>query len=112
MTDTDIYREGFDTDAALGATTPAGKARAAVDSARDAAASLKDAAGSVIEDTRQRARAFADEATGEIHHRYGDVEAWVHQNPARALGVAAGLGILMGLLLRGRTTRVVYRGRA
>lgn len=119
MTDADIYREGFDTDAALGAATPADKARAAADSARKAAASarkaaasLKDAAVSVVDETRHRVRDYADDVADQAQTRYGDVEAWVHQNPSRALGVAAGIGVVLGLLLRGRRTKVVYRGRA
>lgn len=112
MTDSDIYREGFDTDAALGAATPVGQARAAVDSARDAVASLKEAATSAVDEARHRARDYTDDIVERAQTHYGDVEAWVHQNPARALGVAAGVGVVLGLLLRGRSTRVVYRGRA
>jgi ElaB/YqjD/DUF883 family membrane-anchored ribosome-binding protein len=111
MTDADIYQQGFDTDGALGAA-PTGKVRAAAASAREAAASLKDAAASVVDEARHRARDYADDVVDRVQTRYGDVEAWVHQNPTRALGVAAGIGVVLGLLLRGRRTKVVYRGRA
>lgn len=112
MTDADIYREGFDTDGALDAAAPKASAKAAVESAKSAAASLKDAASAAVADARDRVRGVTDEAVDTVQSRYSDLEAWVHQNPARALGVAAGVGVVLGLLLRGRTTRVIYRGRA
>lgn len=104
--DTEIYGEGVGMTAALGRETPSMRTAAA--EARAAAGSLKEAAVSALDDARERARAAADEAKSKAQQRYGDLEAWVHQNPARALGVAAGLGVVMGLLMRGRATRVVY----
>ncbi|MBO9545821.1 hypothetical protein [Caulobacter sp.] len=82
--------------------------KAAKTSAKAAAASVKEAAGVAIDQARERLRGVAGGAAGEIQHRYGDLEAWVQLKPARALGIAAGVGVLLGLLLRGPTTRVVY----
>lgn len=104
--DAEIYGEDVGTTAALGEPAPSLKAAAA--EARAAAGSLKEAAVAALDDARERARAATDEAKSQAQQRYGDLEAWVHQNPVRALGVAAGLGVVMGLLLRGRATRVVY----
>ena len=82
--------------------------KAAKTSAKAAAASVKEAAGMAIEEARDRMREAAEGAADKIQHRYGDLEAWVQLKPARALGIAAGVGVLLGLLLRGPTTRVVY----
>jgi ElaB/YqjD/DUF883 family membrane-anchored ribosome-binding protein len=82
--------------------------KAAKASAKAAAASLKEVAGSVLGEARERIRDLTGEAAGEAQHRYRDLEAWVQLRPARAIGVAAAVGVLLGLLMRGRTTRVVY----
>lgn len=44
---------------------------------------------------------------GEVHAQLGTVEDYVVARPLQALGVAAGVGLLLGLLLRGRS-RTVY----
>lgn len=44
---------------------------------------------------------------GELHAQLDTVEGYVVTRPLQALGVAAGVGLLLGLLLRGRT-RTVY----
>ena len=87
----------------VGATFKAAKA-----SAKAAALSAKEAAGIVLDEARERARNVADETANQVQHRYGDLEAWVQLRPARALGVAAIVGVLLGVLMRGPTTRVVY----
>ena len=83
--------------------------KAAKTSAKAAAASVKEAASVVIDEARERAREVAEDATSKIQHGYGDLEAWVQLKPARARGIAAGVGVRLGLLLRGPTTRVGYR---
>lgn len=82
--------------------------KAAKTSAKAAAASVKEVAQTAIGEARERISALASETAEAAQHRYGDLEAWVQLKPARALGIAAGVGILLGLLLRGRSTRVVY----
>lgn len=104
--DAEIYGEGVGTAAALGA--PGASLKTAAAEARAAAGSLKEAAAAALEDAREKARAATDQISSQAQQHYGDLEAWVHQNPVRALGVAAGLGVVMGLLLRGRATRVVH----
>lgn len=44
---------------------------------------------------------------GELHAQFETVEGYVAARPLQALGVAAGVGMLLGLLLRGRS-RTVY----
>jgi ElaB/YqjD/DUF883 family membrane-anchored ribosome-binding protein len=85
--------------------------KAAAAAAHEAYDSAKGAAAAVLEDARDRAKALASDVTDKVQSRYGDVEAWVQLKPAQALGAAAGIGVLLGLLLAGRSRRVVYRDR-
>lgn len=82
--------------------------KAAKTSAKAAAASVKEVAETAIGEARERISTLASETAETVQRRYGDLEAWVQLKPARALGIAAGIGVLLGLLLRGRSTRVVY----
>jgi ElaB/YqjD/DUF883 family membrane-anchored ribosome-binding protein len=82
--------------------------KAAKASAKAAADSVKQAAAVALDETRDRVRNLTDETVDRVGRHYGDLEAWVQLKPARALGIAAGVGVLLGLLLRGPTTRVVY----
>lgn len=44
---------------------------------------------------------------GELHAQLDTIENYVAERPLQALGIAAGVGLLLGLLLRGRS-RTVY----
>ena len=88
-------------DAAPSLTAAKAQAKAAADSALEAAEIA-------LAEARDRVRTIAGQTADTIHHRYGDLEAWVKEKPARALGIAAGVGVLIGLLLRGPSTKVVY----
>lgn len=46
---------------------------------------------------------------GELHAQLDTVEGYVAKRPLQALGVAAGVGLLLGLLLRGRSHTVYTR---
>lgn len=70
--------------------------------------SLREVATAAIGETRGRVADIASQATDEVERRYGDLQAWVQLRPGQALGVAAGIGVLLGLLLRGNTTKTVY----
>lgn len=104
------------TDTSASATRTASRARAKIEpklkavggAAHEAYDSLRDVATEAVEETRARMKDFAAQATDRLQHRYGDLEAWVQLKPAQALGVAAGVGIVLGLLLRGRSTKTVY----
>ncbi len=96
----------------LGGDLPPGEGEAtfkgAKASAKAAVESAREAAEIALGEANERVRTIAGETAEKIQHRYGDLEAWVQLKPARALGIAAGVGVLLGLLLRGRSTRVVY----
>jgi ElaB/YqjD/DUF883 family membrane-anchored ribosome-binding protein len=104
------------TAAANGAAQTASRARAKVEpklkavggAAHEAYDSLRDVAAEAVDETRARVKDLAAQAADRLQHRYGDVEAWAQSKPAQALGVAAGLGIVLGLLLRGRSTKTIY----
>jgi len=76
--------------------------------AHDAYDSLRDVAAEAVGETRARVKDLGAQAGDQLQRRYGDLEAWVHQKPARTLGVAAGIGVVLGLLLRGRSTKTIY----
>lgn len=98
-----------DTSAATAAVRRASpKLKAAATSAHEAYDSLKDAAVSAVGETREKVVDLATEAAGEVERRYGDLQAWVQLRPGQALGIAAGVGVLVGLLLRGGSTKTIY----
>jgi len=68
---------------------------------------LKEAASAKIENIRQAAGQKADELRGAVENAksqaeswQAEVEAYVRENPTKAVLVALGAGILLGLLLR------------
>ncbi|MGH1560253.1 hypothetical protein ACRAWD_26680 [Caulobacter segnis] len=84
------------------------KLDAAAVSAHEAYDSLKDVATAAVGETRERVTNIASQAAERAERRYEDLQAWVQLRPTQALGVAAGLGVVLGLLLRGRSTKTVY----
>ncbi|MBO9560261.1 MAG: DUF883 family protein [Caulobacter sp.] len=84
------------------------KLKAAASSAQDAYDSLREVATDAANETTTRVKDFAAQAGGQIQRRYDDLEAWVQLKPAQAVGVAAGVGLLLGLLLRGGSTKTIY----
>lgn len=105
MTDYVANANATDTAAARGAKT---KLKDAVSSAHEAYDGLKDVAVAAVDETRERVVDLAADAADHLERRYGDLQAWVQLKPAQALGVAAGIGVVLGLLLRGRSTKTVY----
>lgn len=84
------------------------KLDAAGAAAHDVYDSLKDVAATAAAETREKVLDLTAQASERVERRYGDLEAWVQLRPVQALGVAAGLGVLMGLLLRGGSTKTIY----
>lgn len=84
------------------------KVKAAASSAREAYESLKDVVAVAVDETRGRAVDKASQVADRAERRYDDLLAWVQLRPAQALGVAAGVGMVLGLLLRGRSTKTIY----
>lgn len=94
----------------------AGRARAKVEpklkavggAAHEAYDSLKEVAAEAVGETRTRVKDVAAQASDQIQRRYAELETWASVKPVRALGVAAGVGLVLGLLLRGRSTKTIY----
>lgn len=59
-------------------------------------------AGSIGAEAKTYADDVGDSARGQAQAAYTNVKAQVNGNPAMALGLAAGVGILIGFLLKGR----------
>lgn len=84
------------------------KLKAVSGAAHDAYDSLKEVAAEAVGETRARVKGLTAQAGDQIQRRYGDLETWARLKPARALGVAAGVGLVLGLLLRGSSTKTIY----
>lgn len=84
------------------------KLKAAAASVHDAYDQLKEVAVDTLGETKDRLQAVVGDTTEEAQRRYGDVEAYVQLYPIRALGIAAAIGVVAGLILRpGKTVYVV-----
>ncbi|PIB92122.1 CsbD family protein [Caulobacter sp. FWC2] len=85
-----------------GATQAKGKLNEAVGSAQQAygqlASGMRDVVGGGLETVR-----------GEIHDRLDTVESYVKGKPLPAVAIAATIGVVLGLLLRGRSKTVYLR---
>lgn len=110
--------------AALDETTAAAKevyeagrkrAQTAISSSKDhlsqAAKDLSDAATAKYQDVRSQATQKAEEYKGRAQEVYttatskaqdfqGDAEQYIRDNPLQAIGIAAGVGFVLGLIMR------------
>lgn len=59
-------------------------------------------AGSIGAEAKTYADDIGDSARGQAQAAYANVKTQVSGNPAMALGLAAGVGLLVGFLLKGR----------
>jgi ElaB/YqjD/DUF883 family membrane-anchored ribosome-binding protein len=59
-------------------------------------------AGSVGAEAKSRLDNIGDAARDQTQAAYSNVKAQVSGNPAMALGVAVGVGVLVGFMLKGR----------
>lgn len=84
------------------------KLKAVGGAAHEAYDSLRDVAVEAVGDTRARVKDLTAQAGDQLQRRYGDLQAWAQMKPGRALGVAVGVGLVLGLLLRGRSTKTIY----
>jgi len=109
---------------AIDAATDAGRAvgetvkkqaKAAYDAGREhlgaAAKDLGDAANATYGDLRDQARSKADEfrgraqtayqdAAARVHDYQSDAESFIRENPLQSVGIALGVGFVLGLILR------------
>lgn len=70
--------------------------------AADMAANVRDEAGRLYRSGEKRVAGMADEAMHEAEAYYDELSQIVRRQPATALGVAAGIGFLVGLLIARR----------
>jgi ElaB/YqjD/DUF883 family membrane-anchored ribosome-binding protein len=84
------------------------KLKAAASAAKDAVGSVKDVAVESLGETRDRVQALASQAGDQAQQRYRTLESWTRENPGRALGVAAAVGLVLGLLMRGSSVKTIY----
>lgn len=107
-------------DAAADATRVVGEtvktqAKSAFDASKEhisaAARDLGDAASVKIEDLRSQAKAKADEVRDKANTAWGDAsaraqtyqsetESYVRENPLKAIGIAVGIGFVLGVIFR------------
>lgn len=88
------------------------------DAALEAKGKLKQAAGSAQQAYGELADGVRDvlgDAAGALRSQFDDqletVEAYVKNKPLAAVGIAAGVGLVLGLLLRGGSKTVYVRDR-
>ena len=62
--------------------------------------SLGDYGRGKSREVQEEARRRADALKSDAQEKYDDIEAYVRQNPAQALGIAAGIGLLIGMFSR------------
>ncbi|ADG09251.1 DUF883 family protein [Caulobacter segnis] len=84
------------------------KLKAVSGAAHEAYDSLKEVAAEAVGETRARVKDITAQAGDQFQRRYAELETWASVKPVRALGVAAGVGLVLGLLLRGRSTKTIY----
>lgn len=75
---------------------------AAKQGAADMAANVRDEAERLYHKGERKARQFSDQAVEEAEACYDELSQMVRRQPATALGIAAGVGFLLGLLIARR----------
>lgn len=69
---------------------------------RDMGGHLKDAAVEQYENLRDRASGYFEQGRDKAREWEEGIEGWVQEKPIRALLVAAGVGVLLGMFWRRR----------
>jgi uncharacterized protein YjbJ (UPF0337 family) len=87
-----------------GQTQAKGKLNEAAGAVQQVFGQIKGGAKDAFEDALQKTRA-------EVHDRLDQVEGYVQQKPLPALAIAAAAGLVIGLLLRGRSQTIYLRER-
>lgn len=65
-------------------------------------ASLRARASESVRKARERLATVEDDAIREVRHAAAATDDYVHKNPWQAIGAAAGIGLLIGLLIARR----------
>lgn len=61
---------------------------------------IRSQAKDTAEDYRQRAKSALDDASARAQSFQGDTESCIRDNPLRAVGIAVGVGFILGVLFR------------
>ena len=80
-----------------------GLAAAAAADGGDRYAAVRERAEAAIAQARTRAEASARQANDRVHDLANQADTYAHQNPWQAIGIGAGVGLLVGLLLSRRS---------
>ncbi|MFZ0267601.1 DUF883 family protein [Caulobacter sp.] len=110
MTPQDLTLTDFPTSAPPVNGAAEAKLRSAASSAQDAYGDLKSAATETLGDTREKVQDALGRTREQLERRYDELEAYVQLRPAVAVGIAATVGVLVGLLLRGPSKTIYLRG--
>jgi ElaB/YqjD/DUF883 family membrane-anchored ribosome-binding protein len=84
-----------------------GGVRQASGRVQEAAGSVQDALGQVADQARA-AVSKAGDAYGRASDGAHDIAQWVEEQPFVAVGLAAAIGLLAGLLIAERRPRIIY----
>jgi ElaB/YqjD/DUF883 family membrane-anchored ribosome-binding protein len=61
---------------------------------------IRTQAASKAEEYKGRAQQVYSDATSKAQNLQGDTEQYIRENPLQAIGIAAGVGFLIGLIMR------------
>lgn len=89
-------------------TQAKGKLKQAAGSAKETYGHLKEVALEAVEHTKDNVHVAVDKTKEKVLGSYGEVETFVHKKPGPALAIAAGIGLVLGMILRG-PSKVVRR---
>jgi len=80
------------------------QAKAAYDTSREhlgaAAKDLGEAASATYDNVRGRASSICSDAYDRAHDYQTETENYIRENPLQAVAIAAGVGFILGILLR------------
>lgn len=66
---------------------------------KEAAADISNAAGDLANSAKKQASRAVDSAQHTAIETFGDIETQIRKNPTQSALIAAGLGLLVGLLI-------------
>jgi uncharacterized protein YjbJ (UPF0337 family) len=90
-------------------TQAKGKLKQAAGAAKETYGHLKEVALEAVDHTKENVHVAVDKTKEKALASYGEVETFVQKKPGPALAIAAGIGVVLGLILRGPTKIVRKR---
>lgn len=82
-------------------TQAKGKLKQAAGTAKETYGHLKEVAIDAVDKTKDSVHVAVDKTKEKALAGYTEVETFVHRKPGPALAIAAGVGLVLGLILRG-----------